>query len=417
MYKGFLKEKDAEISDLYLKEYAELRSKQKSKQVIIGMGYENVNYYPVDSFFYKGKKYSSDLRFISYNNKDLAALLKEHKNQFRHYDSKNKLFYGMYLFSSRIIDTEAKQHCFVFETAKGEKISLKIPQGDKVDQPHYKAKSKILHLFRRKSVFYIEEDKILYIRIPVMEYKDINFFTSKIIRKSKGKEITAVVIDVRHNPGGRDSLWHSVLAALISQELSYKETYALRDVPQAKRLISNYKDTHQLDIKQFTSKIVPYLGNEKFLVKDSNLPIIPAENSIKFKGPIYLLCQNIFSSTSNLASAAKSIDSIISIGPKNPNETGAGFDCVFFSLPNSKIILRFSATVDLANCEKLSDIMHADFEVEIPDYNFFRHFYREIENAPENLSNRRKAFWYLRNKDQHYKKVIELMSEKNDKIQ
>lgn len=202
------------------------------------------------------------------------------------------------------------------------------------------------------SVKDIIEEKIGYIYIPQM----INYYNMdkdmELIDEylDKVKEYEAIVIDIRGNSGGDSYYWMSYLVPKLIDKVYKNTTYTFwRDG----KIINNY-------LKKSKSKSYDGFGEVKYLdtTKLVNLPveikdkfkyysknimeIIPSEDSIKFKGNIYLLVDKwVYSSAESFASFAKQTGFATLIGERTGGD-GIGADPLLEMLPNSGYIFRFS---------------------------------------------------------------------------
>ncbi len=67
-----------------------------------------------------------------------------------------------------------------------------------------------------------------------MNPKHIDFYTSEILKAGAGKEIKAVVLDVRYNGGGSDRVWQKILAKLVKGKISVENQLAIPDSPETR---------------------------------------------------------------------------------------------------------------------------------------------------------------------------------------
>ena len=115
---------------------------------------------------------------------------------------------------------------------------------------------------RSPFVVYFPDTKILFIRIPEMDTKLINYYKKEIPKIAKNKEIRKVVIDVRSNEGGNDMVWHSVLAAIIKDTLTARQRLLVRNTPT----ILKYMEEIMNQQKDIIPTIeIPFLDNESFI--------------------------------------------------------------------------------------------------------------------------------------------------------
>jgi len=205
--------------------------------------------------------------------------------------------------------------------------------------------------------------KILYIRIPSMDPKDTPFYLSGI-KESRDKKIEAVVIDIRNNSGGSDDVWRTIVSHLTNRKLACE----IRAGAKNNDLNLSYLSRHGFGskiIEKGKPERIGFLDNEEFLVLDMRMELEPAEDSIQYPGPIFVLSENVYSAAGSLVTFARQTDQISSVGLRNPYILGLGIDPYIFTLPHSKFIFRIEPVIDLTYCRKAEDIYHTDVEVEI----------------------------------------------------
>ena len=245
------------------------------------------------------------------------------------------------------------------------------------------------------SVQYFEEDKILYIRIPSMDYEQIDFLINKI-QKYKSKEINKVAIDIRYNGGGSDYVWHNVLSVLISEPLKIKTNIYSKNTPLVRDYVTNIRN--EKIIREFK------IGDTEYIdINTSEFDTIaPSENSLNYNGKIYVLVnQRIFSSSLAFLSVCRQMENLVTVGTPTGFLCGRSTTPFFLSLPNSKLIFQLVPCIDMTNKEKPID--YYDTQAEVPvklDINFYN---KEMTYKGERYT---KDFLY--NHDPVFQKILEL---------
>ena len=140
--------------------------------------------------------------------------------------------------------------------------------------------------------------------------------------------------------------------------------------------------------------------NFAMLYKDK-LEITPDEDSLNLSCPVYVLVQDIYSSTGSLLAIANRCDQLISVGIQNSESLGKGITPLQIALPNSKLIFSVEPTVDISDCETAADTFHGNVEVpvEIAPDAFFDYWNSSSEDY----------FDWLLHEDPFMKKALELM--------
>lgn len=198
----------------------------------------------------------------------------------------------------------------------------------------------------------IVEGKIGYIYIPQMiSYynmgKDIELIDKYL---NNIKEYQALIIDIRGNSGGDSYYWISYLVPKLIDKVYENTTYSFWKDGE---IINNYLKKSKVkystgfgEVKDLdTTKLVnlPVEVKEDFKYYSKNtMEISPSEDSINFKGNIYMLVdKGVYSSSEAFASFAKQTGFATLIGERTGGD-GIGSDPLLHMLPNSGYIFRFS---------------------------------------------------------------------------
>ncbi|MDU5249439.1 MAG: S41 family peptidase [Clostridium perfringens] len=205
---------------------------------------------------------------------------------------------------------------------------------------------------RNASTKDIVEGKIGYIYIPQMiSYynmgNDIELIDEYL---NNIKEYQALIIDIRGNGGGDSYYWISYLVPKLIDKVYENTNYSFWKDGE---IINNYLKKSKVkystgfgEVKDLdTTKLVnlPVEVKEDFKYYSKNtMEISPSEDSIKFKGNIYMLVDKlVYSSSEAFASFAKQTGFATLIGERTGGD-GIGSDPLLHMLPNSGYIFRFS---------------------------------------------------------------------------
>ncbi|MDZ5129811.1 S41 family peptidase [Clostridium perfringens] len=205
---------------------------------------------------------------------------------------------------------------------------------------------------RNASTKDIVEGKIGYIYIPQMiSYynmgNDIELIDEYL---NNIKEYQALIIDIRGNGGGDSYYWISYLVPKLIDKVYENTNYSFWKDGE---IINNYLKKSKVkystgfgEVKDLdTTKLVnlPVEVKEDFKYYSKNtMEISPSEDSIKFKGNIYMLVdKDVYSSSEAFASFAKQTGFATLIGERTGGD-GIGSDPLLHMLPNSGYVFRFS---------------------------------------------------------------------------
>lgn len=205
---------------------------------------------------------------------------------------------------------------------------------------------------RNASTKDIVEGKIGYIYIPQMiSYynmgNDIELIDEYL---NNIKEYQALIIDIRGNGGGDSYYWISYLVPKLIDKVYENTNYSFWKDGE---IINNYLKKSKVkystgfgEVKDLdTTKLVnlPVEVKEDFKYYSKNtMEISPNEDSIKFKGNIYMLVdKGVYSSSEAFASFAKQTGFATLIGERTGGD-GICSDPLLHMLPNSGYVFRFS---------------------------------------------------------------------------
>lgn len=205
---------------------------------------------------------------------------------------------------------------------------------------------------RNASTKDIVEGKIGYIYIPQMiSYynmgNDIELIDEYL---NNIKEYQALIIDIRGNGGGDSYYWISYLVPKLIDKVYENTNYSFWKDGE---IINNYLkkskvkystgfgEVKDLDTIKLVNLPVEVKENFKYYSKNT-MEISPSEDSINFKGNIYLLVDKlVYSSSEAFASFAKQTGFATLIGERTGGD-GIGSDPLLHMLPNSGYVFRFS---------------------------------------------------------------------------
>lgn len=250
--------------------------------------------------------------------------------------------------------------------------------------------------YENASVKDIVDGSIGYIYIPKMiSYynmnKDIQLLDEYL---NSIKDYQALVIDIRGNGGGDSGYWYKyLLPKLIDKTYTATNYNFWKDGEIVNKFLKKsgtLSDKDFGEIENLNTKTLVNLPKDittdfKYYSKIIR-EISPNENSVNFKGNVYLLVDRyVYSSSEALASFAKESGFATLIGERTGGD-GLGSDPLLDVLPNSGYVFRFSKDMGVNS----DGTCNEEFKTE-PDYNI------EIPNKMTNIED-----------DSCIKKVLEL---------
>ncbi|MDR7855822.1 S41 family peptidase [Tissierella sp.] len=235
----------------------------------------------------------------------------------------------------------------------------------------YAFDEKKLEEYEAKQTFYadlsycktdiIVPDEVAYLKISQMNTESIEN-DGLIIREFFGeiKDYEKLIIDIRGNQGGNDLYWiKNVIEPLANKELSVKNYLFLR-YEYAKYFYEHrgiaFSPITELDKNIFDSfpEEIKIDFNYYSLSPKTIKPVDP----VGFSGKIYLLVdERVFSSAESFASFSKDSGFATLVGETTGGD-GIGLDPILFSLPNSKMVIRYSGMLVLNNDGTINEEVH-----------------------------------------------------------
>lgn len=208
----------------------------------------------------------------------------------------------------------------------------------------------------------IIKDKLAYIRISSligMEY--INQDRDIVINYlNEIKDYPFLIIDIRGNGGGDSRYWANfLLPNIIDKKYETKNYLLIKSGELNKKIFEQFnfnKDVKTfLDKSSFSSDVKDILKDfDGYLAFDSIIE--PSEDSIHYKGKIYLLVDNgVYSSAEMLASFCKETKLATLVGSRTAGD-GIGFDPMQVDLPNTAFVMRFSNVMGVTESGSINEL-------------------------------------------------------------
>lgn len=211
-------------------------------------------------------------------------------------------------------------------------------------------------------------DEAAYLKISQMNGERVEE-DGKEIRKfyEEVKDYNKLIIDIRGNSGGDDLYWmKNVIEPLTKEKISVgnyiftrgnygKPFYKARGMKQSpiskldKNILENFPQEIKMDFDYY------HISNRT----------IQPKNPIDFDGKIYLLVdKGVYSSSESFAAFCKDSGFATLVGTTTGGD-GIGIDPLFFSLPNSGIVIRFSSLLALNGDWTINEEVQTTPDIEI----------------------------------------------------
>lgn len=183
------------------------------------------------------------------------------------------------------------------------------------------------------------------------------------------RDYPALAIDIRGNSGGDVGYVEEfLLPLLIDKECSFDEYSFITDskLLDKVRIKEGYEDLteEKLNSLGFKEETLKYIKDFSYMKKETKA-ISPAENSINYKGKIYLIVdKKVYGAAERLASLFKEQGLGIVIGEQTGG-FGIGTDPMQIKLPNTCFVMSFSKEMGVTGDGKISALERTVPDVEM----------------------------------------------------
>ncbi|WP_250254084.1 S41 family peptidase [Chryseobacterium sp. Marseille-Q3244] len=232
---------------------------------------------------------------------------------------------------------------------KGNILEITFDQGQKLEIPLIRKSEKKSITSRNivtKSYYYEVTKEKNYAVFTFRQFADIEKFRpflAQMFLELKAEGIQNLIIDIRDNGGGNSELGDELLKYLVSKPFSQYEKTLVKYSDIRKEYLRKSSGIDSTELKNYLQGISGTVG----VIDHSKNIIEPKDKNERFTGNVYLLASGqTFSSAADFANAFKFYKAGKIIG----SETG-GFiispgEVVNRQLPNSKLFLNVSSTID-----------------------------------------------------------------------
>ncbi|SFN90092.1 Peptidase family S41 [Paenimyroides ummariense] len=185
-----------------------------------------------------------------------------------------------------------------------------------------------------------------YALLTIRSFSDLEFFKTFLLEmfdRLKQENITNLIIDIRENGGGNSELGDELLSYLVSQPFTQYNKTVTKYSETQKQFLKNSSYTDLEYTQKILSNTSGKIGTE---IKSSNLINTKGEDQ-KFKGSVIVLISGqTFSSAADFANALKYYRTGILVGEESGGFVVSGGESIQIKLPNSKLILNISTSMD-----------------------------------------------------------------------
>lgn len=229
------------------------------------------------------------------------------------------------------------------------------------------------------------DNEVAYLEISSLDFSKIEE-DMKIIKPflESIKDYRVLIIDIRGNGGGSESYWsRNIVPMLIDKPLSYATYFVYRGGDFSKEFINNklnndisrLKPIKEINKEKLLNSPPELLDDYKYYYKSED--VIQPNNSVGFKGKIYLLVdKQVYSSSEAFASFAKSTGFATLVGETTGGD-GIGQDPLYCSLPKSGYLMVFPFVMGLTD-DGTCDEEHKT----VPDIEVFAEKMKDMKKDP-----------------------------------
>lgn len=237
----------------------------------------------------------------------------------------------------------------LLEFQNNDDSSTFIVELSKVRGVHFFANSRKQNKSSMEDVVYFEKEGILYIRIKEMKEGCQNTIIDSIFSKLHGIIPSKVILDVRSNHGGSDSVWIEILSTLSPDTI----VFPLKMCFKSQQVLSKMADKTTVNNNPDT---VLLYGDTLLCEKEYRYTLTPSGNNVGYRGLIFVF-QDAFtySAAHSLSSICRFSDKFVSIGVPTGTIAGRGCGPVMFQLKNSKFTFFMECDLDLTEIKSAYD--------------------------------------------------------------
>ncbi len=289
--------------------------------------------------------------------KALQKILRDLHNGHVYMEDKNTYQYVLKTYKKAASDYEANDimidyNVWVRELEKERTIDRygKAPEADKDAD---KISKEVIEGNIKKDI--IEKDKLAYLRIGSFNHFNIDKDVPEIKEFLKEvKDYPGLAIDIRGNSGGSTYFWNEIVQFLLSEPVEHKTFAAYRGGTFVENFIYNaqgkgYERIEPIEkLREYNLSNLPEEIYSDFKYFEEWVDTLtPSNDSIKYKGRIFLLVDNVVFSTSEAFSVfAKDTGFATLIGERTGGDRIGG-DPAVCSLPNSGYVFAFTKELGL----------------------------------------------------------------------
>ncbi|MEG2412852.1 MAG: S41 family peptidase [Clostridium sp.] len=211
----------------------------------------------------------------------------------------------------------------------------------------------------------VDAGKTAYIKIRSFnnEYMAKNQATIQKFLLNECADVDNIIIDIRGNGGGNNQFGEFLISALSDKPLYMSYYDCFKDT----KFMDEYYFSRMLSEKEINKSEIPNSNYDlnNFRIYNVDKTITPYGNSIKFKGDIYILVDDIvYSASEYFASIIKDTKFAEIIGTTTGGD-GLGPEPIATLLPNSKIAIQFSSTLSMNSVGIVNEEVHTEPDIYI----------------------------------------------------
>lgn len=232
---------------------------------------------------------------------------------------------------------------------KGNILELTVNQGDKLKIPLIRKSQKKTTVSPKsvtKSYYYeLIKDKncAVFTFNQFVNPEKFRAFLQDMFTDLKAQGIQNLIIDIRSNGGGDSELGDELLKYIVTKPFSQYEKTLVKYSDIRKEYLLKASEIDSTELKNYLSGISGTVG----VIDHTKNIIQPKEQNERFSGDIYLLISGqTFSSAADFANAFKFYKAGKVIGSESGGFIISAGEVVERQLPNSKLFLNVSSTID-----------------------------------------------------------------------
>ena len=250
---------------------------------------------------------------------------------------------------------------FTFENTTGSQINSTLSFDSAISYPSLNWRGYYPELPVISTKRYPNE-RVGYLQVGGMMNPDPSYHTQIMSFYETIADYDHLIIDIRGNTGGSDRFWRQeIVEPLLKEKAKSTAYYALHDKATYSNVMRMERQVYFTVSKSRFDHLPPEAQSDEVKIYKNPTTIRP-QNTVDFDGTITVLIDKLIYSSSESFSAFCKNTGFATLYGTNTGGDGIG-DATYFTLPNSKLIIRFSYILGLFPSGDVNEETHTPPDV------------------------------------------------------